>query len=202
MKNKPFVVGVTGGIGSGKTAVTDFFARKGIEIVDADLAARVVVEPGKPALTDILVRYTKDILLTDGSLDRRRLRDIIFKDDAERAWLEQLLHPLIREEIIRAIENASSQYVILVSPLMIETNQQALTHRLLVVDLPLDLQIERTMQRDDMTREQTLAIISKQSSREDKLSKADDVVDNSRSIEQLHKQLEALHSGYLITAGR
>ena len=197
MNNKRLIVGVTGGIGSGKTAVTDFFAARGITIVDADLAARVVVEPGKPALQVIAQRHGDQILLTNGHLDRRHLRDIIFKDDNERIWLEELLHPLIREQIIFDLKESASKYAVLVSPLMIETNQQKLIDRLLVVDIPVDVQIERTMSRDDMTKEQTLAIINKQSSREEKLKQADDVVDNSQSLAFLHQQLDALHNQYL-----
>lgn len=191
------VIGVTGGIGSGKTAVTDFFAARGICIVDADIAARVVVEPGKPALTSISERFGADILQTDGALDRRKLRDIIFNDDQQRIWLEQLLHPLIRQQIIEELSQAESEYAILVSPLLIETNQQELIDRLLVVDVPPETQIERTIKRDTMNREQTEAIISKQSSRDEKLAKADDVVDNSGSLDKLHLQLEILHQQYL-----
>lgn len=191
------IVGVTGGIGSGKTAVTDFFTAKGITIVDADIAARVVVEPGKPTLTTIAERYGKDILQSDGSLNRRQLREIIFQDDAERIWLEELLHPQIREQIIAELDQASSRYVVLVSPLMIETTQQELIHRLLVVDVSVETQITRCTQRDDMTREQAEAIIRKQSSRQDKLKIADDVVDNEGSLNQLHQQLESLHQQYL-----
>lgn len=190
------IVGVTGGIGSGKTAVTDFFAAKGITIVDADVAARIVVEPGKPALTAIAKRYGKDILLGDGALNRRQLREIIFQDDAERIWLEALLHPLIREQIIAELEQAPSEYVVFVSPLMIETDQQELIHRLLVVDVSVETQIIRCTQRDSMTREQAEAIVRQQSSRQDKLNAADDVVDNEGSMDLLHQQLESLHQQY------
>lgn len=191
------IVGVTGGIGSGKTAVTDFFASKGITIVDADIAARVVVEPGQPVLAAIAERHGKDVLLKDGSLNRRNLRNIIFKDDAERIWLEKLLHPLIREEIILELNQATSNFVVFVSPLMIETSQQELVDRLLVVDVSVETQIARCTQRDNMSREQAETIIGKQSSREDKLAVADDVVDNEGSLEALHQQLEELYLRYL-----
>ena len=191
------VVGVTGGIGSGKTAVTDFFASKGIVVVDADIAARVVVEPGKPALAAIAKKHGEDILLEDGSLNRRKLRDIIFQNDAERIWLETLLHPLIREEIILELEQAESDYVIFVSPLLIETSQKELVDRLLVVDVSVETQIDRCTRRDNMNREQAEAIIRKQSSREEKINAADDLVDNERTLEALHQQLEALHQSYL-----
>ena len=191
------IVGVTGGIGSGKTAVTDFFAAKGITIVDADVAARVVVEPGKPALTAIAEKHGADILLEDGSLNRRKLRDVIFQDDAERIWLEELLHPLIREEIILELEQSESEYAIFVSPLMIETSQKELIDRLLVVDVSIETQIARCTLRDNINREQAESIIQKQSSREEKLNAADDVVDNEGSLEALYPQLEQLHQKYL-----
>ena len=192
------IVGVTGGIGSGKTAVADFFATKGITIVDADIAARVVVEPGKPALTAIAEKYGTDILREDGSMNRRKMRDIIFQDDAERIWLEELLHPLIREEIILELKQATSDYVVFVSPLMIETSQKELTDRLLVVDVSVETQIARCTQRDNMNREQAEAIIQKQSSREEKLAVADEVVNNEGSLEALHQQLDKLHRKYLL----
>lgn len=191
------IVGVTGGIGSGKTAVTNFFASKGITIVDADMAARVVVEPGKPALDIIAEKYGKDILLDSGSLNRRKMREIIFHNDAERIWLEELLHPLIREEIVQELEQAESGYVVFVSPLMIETSQKELVNRLLVVDVSVETQIARCTLRDNMKREQAEAIIRRQSSREEKINVADDVVDNEGSLEELHQQLEVLHQRYL-----
>ncbi len=197
MSKQPAVIGVTGGIGSGKTAVTDFFASKGIVIVDADLAARVVVEPGKSALEQIAERFGEGILRPDGSLNRKQLRQIIFDDNREKVWLEQLLHPLIREQILFELSQASSDYAILVSPLLIETDQRQLIDRLLVVDVPVAVQVERTMQRDNMTEDQTRAIIRQQSSREEKLTLAQDVVDNSGTRESLLQQLEQLHRLYL-----
>ena len=191
------IIGVTGGIGSGKTAVTDYFAHQGITVVDADLAARVVVKPGRPALAAIAERHGSDILADDGSLDRRKLRDIIFKDDREKVWLEQLLHPQIRDQILRELKESSSAYTVLVSPLLVETDQHLMVDRILVVDVPVEIQIKRTMSRDGMTEEQTLAIINKQASREQRQKKADDLIDNSGSLEQLHQQLASLHQNYL-----
>ena len=190
------IVGVTGGIGSGKTAVTDYFASLGIAIVDADQAARTVVEPGQPALSDIAQRHNH-ILLDNGQLDRRQLRDIIFADDKERIWLEQLLHPLIRQQMLSELQAATSPYSVLVSPLLLETDHHTLVDRILVVDVPVDVQIKRTMSRDDMNEEQTRRIIAKQASREDRLGKADDIADNSQSLVQLHQQLDTLHQHYL-----
>ncbi|UYM15324.1 dephospho-CoA kinase [Endozoicomonas euniceicola] len=191
------VIGVTGGIGSGKTAVTDYFAALGIAIVDADQAARVVVEPGQPALEKIAQRHKGILQKEDGSLNRRKLRDIIFASDSERAWLEQLLHPLIREQIMTELKASVSPYSILVSPLMIETDQHLLADRVLVVDVTVEQQIARTMSRDNMTEAQTRSILSKQATREERMEKADDIVDNSQSLEQLYPQLDKLHQHYL-----
>ncbi len=195
-QKRPFTVGVTGGIGSGKTAVTDFFAGKGIRIVDADIASRVVVEPGKPALAEIEQRYGSEILV-DGSLDRRKLRTIIFDDADERKWLEGLLHPLIRDQIILELTHAESHYAVLVSPLMLETSQHELVDRVLVVDVPESIQLSRTMARDQMTEEQTRQILNTQMKREQRISMADDIVDNSGSMAQLHQSLDKLHQYYL-----
>ena len=144
-----FVVGLTGGIGSGKTAVSDRFATRGITIVDADIAARVVVEPGQPALTSIAEHFGEDILTANGELDRAALRAKVFADPDERVWLEALLHPRISECIGEQLAAAKSAYAVLVSPLLFETNQIRFTNRVLVVDVPEELQLERTMARDD-----------------------------------------------------
>ena len=190
------IVGITGGIGSGKTAVTDYFASLGITVVDADHAARKVVEPGKPALTKIAERHA-GILTPDGALNRRKLRDIIFADDAERVWLEQLLHPLIREQILLEISHSTSAYTVLVSPLLVETDQSELVDRILVIDVPKAVQIQRTMRRDGVTEEQTRAILAKQATRQQRLDKASETVDNSGSLEQLYPLLDKLHQRYL-----
>ena len=195
-RQHPFTVGVTGGIGSGKSAVADYFASQGICIVDADIVARVVVEPGTKALTQITERFGNDILI-NGQLDRGRLRTIIFAAADERKWLENLLHPLIEQQIIEQLGQATSRYAVLVSPLMLETGQQALVDRVLVVDVPEHIQIERTMTRDQMTEEQARQILNSQISREQRLAKAHDVVDNSGSLAQLHQYLEPLHQRYL-----
>ena len=195
-QQRPFTVGVTGGIGSGKTAVTDFFASKGICIVDADIASRVVVETEKPALAEIEQRYGSEILV-DGSLDRRTLRTIIFDDADERKWLEGLLHPLIRDQITLELTHAESRYAVLVSPLMLETSQHELVDRVLVVDVPESIQLSRTMARDQMTEGQTRQILNSQMKREQRIAKADDIVDNSGSMTQLHQSLDKLHQYYL-----
>ncbi|MCL6269277.1 dephospho-CoA kinase [Sansalvadorimonas sp. 2012CJ34-2] len=192
-----FVVGVTGGIGCGKTSVTDYLAGKGIIIADADQAARVVVMPGQPALQSIAQHFGENLILPDGQLNRRALRDIIFDNETERRWLEQLLHPLIFQQINFELEQATSPYVVLVSPLLIETSQHQLVNRILVIDVSEETQIARTMNRDGVPREQAEAILRSQSDRQNRLNKADDVVDNSGSLEQLHQQLDKLHQTYL-----
>ena len=191
-----FTVGITGGIGSGKSAVANYFAGQGICIVDADIIARSVVEPGTNALVAITERFGHDIL-TNGQLDRKKLRTIIFAAADKRRWLENLLHPLIEQQIIAQLSQATSRYAVLVSPLMLEIGQQALVDRVLVVDVPECIQIERTMTRDQMTEEQTRQILSSQISREQRLAKAHDIVDNSGTLAQLHQYLEPLHQRYL-----
>lgn len=191
------VIGVTGGIGSGKSAVTDRFAEHGICVVDADVTARVVVEPEKPALKKIAEHFGSHLILDDGSLDRAALRKIVFADKEQRLWLEQLTHPLIGEEIVRQIQNSQSPYTIFVSPLLIETSQQALADRILLVDVPVELQIERTMARDNNSEEQVRAIIASQASREERLQRADDVIVNDKDLAHLDREVARLHEFYL-----
>lgn len=192
-----FVLGVTGGIGSGKTAATDTFQKLGIKIVDADLASRVVVEKGRPALKEIENRFGPDILLEDGNLNRAALRKIIFETPTERKWLESLTHPLIRDEIIKGLQSAKSPYVILSSPLLIESGQYHLVQRVLVIDVPEDLQVSRTCKRDDNPEEQVRSIIAAQINRQDRLNKADDIIVNDQDLSYLESEVEKLHEVYL-----
>ena len=143
-----FVIGLTGGIGSGKSAVSDRFEVRGITIADADVAARVVVEPGRPALDRIRERHGPSILHSDGTLDRKALRRVVFAHKEERLWLEALLHPQIGEELQRQLAEASSPYAMLVSPLLQESGQSRLVHRVLVVDAPEEVRVRRTLARD------------------------------------------------------
>jgi dephospho-CoA kinase len=192
-----FVIGITGGIGSGKTAVSDRFAALGIKIVDADVASRVVVEPGRPALERIAEHFGADTIQPDGALDRAALRTKVFEDVSERKWLEALLHPLINEHIREELATATSPYAVLVSPLMFETGQHRLTHRILVVDVPESVQLERTMARDANSEDQVRAIMAAQSSRSDRLDLADDVIVNDRGLEALDDEVTRLHERYL-----
>lgn len=196
-----FVVGLTGGIGSGKTAVSDRFAEKGIAIVDADIASRAVVEPGTPALAEIAEHFGSEVIQSDGSMDRAELRKRVFADEHERKWLERLLHPRINGWLTEQLKSATSAYAILVNPLLIETGQHnTFAQRVLVVDVPVEVQIERTMARDDNPREQVEAIIAAQISRDDRLSHADDVIRNDQGFEVLDREVAELHARYLALA--
>ncbi|KZZ51337.1 dephospho-CoA kinase, partial [Oleiphilus sp. HI0122] len=172
------IIGLTGGIGSGKSAASAHFEKLGIHVVDADLVAREVVEPGKPALATIAKQFGADILNEFGGLDRTKLRAIIFSDTNAKRWLEALLHPIIRSEIIRQISNAESPYAILVSPLLFETDQHKLCSRTLLIDAPKELQIERATKRDNVSIDSIEKIIAAQMPREAKQKHADDIILN------------------------
>mgnify|MGYP000551330465 CR=1 FL=1 len=192
-----FVVGLTGGIGSGKSAVTRLFESLGILVIDADQVAREVVEPGEPALDKIASRFGQDALLETGSLDRRYLREVVFAEPKQRNWLEQLLHPIIRDRIMLKLEQSSSRYTILASPLLLETDQHLLVNHVIVVDATEAQQIERTIERDQSNTEQVKAIIAAQMSREERLSKANDIIDNSGTEADLMPLVEKLHKAFL-----
>jgi dephospho-CoA kinase len=198
---KPWILGLTGGIGSGKSAVARHFIDLGVHLVNADEAARWVVEPGRPALAQIAEHFGQAVLQADGTLDRAALRDRIFQSSEERQWLESLLHPLIRQEISDNLAQARSPYAILESPLLIESGQYRTTQRVLVVDAPETLQIERAMQRDRTSAEQIQAILKVQASREERLKHADDVLLNDRDLEWLQTEVERLHHFYLSLRG-
>lgn len=192
-----FVVGLTGGIGSGKSAVSRQFEALGITVIDADIVAREVVEPGETALEQIAARFGSDILLENGSLDRARLRQIVFETPKQRDWLEQLLHPLIRERIMDQLESSGSGYAILSSPLLLETDQHLLVNHVLVVDVPVATQIARTMARDDNSEAQVRAIIAAQMEREERRAKADELIDNSGDETDLKAIVAQLHQSFL-----
>lgn len=189
------VVGLTGGIGSGKSTVVRMFGDLGVHWVDADDVAREVVEPGTPALASIAEHFGQDILQANGALDRARLREIVFREPAEREWLEALLHPVIRKELIRQLhpEQYPLPYVLLVSPLLLETDQHELVDQVLVVDVPVETQIDRTMARDDNPRDQVERIIAAQMPRDKRLERADHVIDNNRPKDEVARQVRTLH---------
>jgi dephospho-CoA kinase len=198
---KPWILGLTGGIGSGKSAVAQCFVDQGVHLVDADHAARWVVEPGRPALDKIVEHFGPAVLQADGQLDRAALRARVFANADERRWLEALLHPLIGQEITQFLARAESPYAILVSPLLIESGQHRLAQRVLVVDAPEELQVQRTMQRDQTSAEQVQAILKAQASREERLRHANDVLVNDRDLNWLRGEVERLHNFYLSLRG-
>lgn len=191
------IIGLTGGIGSGKTAVSDTFKSLGIDIVDADVSSRRVVEKGQPALDDIQAHFGDGILDSENKLDRTKLREIIFKNPQERVWLEKLLHPKIAEHIKDQLENSNSPYCILVSPLLLETEQKSYCSFVLVVDVPEESQIARTAKRDEVSEEQVKNIISAQIDREKRLEQADEIIINDGSMEELKEKVIVLHTKYL-----
>jgi dephospho-CoA kinase len=192
-----FVVGLTGGIGSGKTAASDYLADKGVTVVDADLVSRLVVQPGQPALQAIAARFGNQVIQADGTLDRRALREIVFADPAARKDLEAITHPAIAAEIFRQLQVSTSPYTLLVSPLLLESSQHRMAQRILLIDVPEDLQLSRTASRDQVAQTQVKAIIAAQMSRADKRQRADDIVVNDTDLASLHRQLDALHETYL-----
>lgn len=192
-----WTLGITGGIGSGKTAVAQLFIDRGIDVIDADQAARWVVAKGRPALLQIAEHFGADILLADGNLNRAALRQAIFQDQIQRIWLEKLLHPIIRQEIQQFLDSTTSPYNILVSPLLIEAKQYELVNRILVVDTTESLQITRSMQRDNNSIEQIQAIMDTQLARHERLSYADDIIVNDKNIAHLEQQVKQLHQSYL-----
>ena len=192
------IIGLTGGIGSGKTAVSDIFEELGIGIVDADLASRVVVEKGRPSLEEIAKHFGQGILTEAGELDRAKLREIIFNSDEEKNWLESLLHPVIAKQIQDELKASSSPYTILVSPLLLETNQKDFCDKVLVVDVPVETQIERTLKRDGVSLGQVQSIIKAQISRDKRLELADEVIVNDKSLEGLQRAVSKLHQQFIL----
>lgn len=195
-----FIVGLTGGIGSGKSAAANIFETLNIEVVNADKVARQVVELGTPALEQIVSHFGAAILLADKSLNRAALRKIIFENQTEKNWLEALLHPEIRKLTRQKLQAATSPYAIYESPLLLEMGQDQNVDRVLVIDVPASLQIARATKRDKNSEDQIKAIIKTQISREERLYKADDIIDNSRGLENLKTEINRLHQQYLLLA--
>jgi len=195
-----FIVGLTGGIGSGKTTIANLFANLGITLVDADIVARQVVEPGQPALTAIAAHFGPQFLQTDGSLHRALLRQRIFSDPQAKSWLDQLLHPLIRQQMLLQLQHATSAYVLLVAPLLIENGLTSFIDQLLVVDIQPETQIERTSHRDKVNQQQVAAIIATQCTREQRLALADQIINNDQPPAVLPEKVQQLHQIYLALA--
>jgi dephospho-CoA kinase len=200
LADKRFIIGLTGGIGSGKSTVAAEFKNLGISVVNADEGSRVVVKPGMPALSKIACELGDQIILPDGSLDRGGLREIIFNDVNKKQWLEELLHPMIHDWIIENLDASDSPYVILESPLLLETDQHELVDTVLLIDLPVKLQLERAGARDANNSAQIQRIIDSQMSREQRISKADWVFDNTGNKNLISSQVKQLHKKFLTLA--
>ncbi|MDA9372181.1 dephospho-CoA kinase [Porticoccaceae bacterium] len=196
MSYDPYIVGLTGGIGSGKSTIAQRFRELGVEVVDADQASRKVVEPGMPALNIIADRFGAEMIKNDGTLNRAAMRQLIFSQPLEKTWLENLLHPLIAEWIIDRLQRAESAYVMLESPLLLETEQHQLVNTLLLVDLPESLQLSRTAERDGDPKQQIQSIIDSQMARDDKLRRADYVFDNSLALDTVTPRIAMLHETF------
>lgn len=196
MRGPAYRVALTGGIACGKSTVANLFAALGITIVDTDLLAREVVAPGSPLLAQVAEHFGPQVLQPDGSLDRARLRDIVFANPAERQWLEQLTHPAIRELTDRRCAKAKGPYVMVAIPLLVETGGTARFDRVLVVDCDPAIQLARLQARDGSTREQAARMLAAQVTREQRLAVADDVIQNNGDIAALRDQVEKLHLMY------
>ena len=192
-----YTVALTGGIGSGKSTVANAFADLGINVIDADIIARQVVERGMPALQAIAEHFGSDVIAADGSLQRRILRERIFSDPDEKKWLNALLHPLIQQETQRQFQQATSPYLLWVVPLLVENALYKKADRVLVVDVTPETQLRRTMQRDDVTREHVEHILAAQATREARLAVADDVIDNNGTPDAIVSDVARLHALYL-----
>lgn len=191
------VVGLTGGIGSGKSVVAQLFAERGVPVIDADQVSREVTQPGTPAFNAIVKHVGQHIVLTNGSLDRASLRRLIFDDAEERRWLEDLLHPMIREAMKKQVDSVSAPYCIAVIPLLLEVEFYGFINRILVVDAPEHLQIERVADRDQIAKPLIEAILKTQASRHDRQVRAQDVIINDKTLADLIPQVQALHEKYL-----
>ena len=194
---RALTVGLTGGIASGKTAVSDRFARLGVPVIDTDLIAREVVQPGQPSLAKVVAAFGHDIVDDAGQLRRRRLREIIFSDPEKQDLLEGILHPAIRAETRNRVHRVEAPYCIVVIPLLAESGQFDWLDRVLVVDVPEDLQVERLMRRDGVDQARARASLAAQATREDRLRIADDVIDNSGEVDSLDAKVAELHQKYL-----
>lgn len=191
------VVGLTGGIGSGKSAVANFFAKRGVPIIDADCIARELVEPGQAALAQITQAFGADVLDSAGQLDRAALRKTIFSDATKRRQLEAILHPRIRATLKDRINQFQARYCIIVVPLLLETGQQDLVDRILVVDAAPETQRQRAQQRDGVSEAEIQAILRTQLPRAQRLDQADDIISNDASLDDLDNQVKILHERYL-----
>jgi len=189
-------IGLTGGIGSGKSTACDIFSELGVPVIDADVIAYELVKPGMPAFNEIKKIFGTEIISSDGTLDRKIIRDKVFANEIDRKKLENILHPAVYEEISIQVKNINSKYCIISIPLLLETNASKTVDRILVIDVPRELQLERASNRDKTNKNDIHAIIDSQISRKDRLSAANDIVDNKGNINDLRKKICDLHKFY------
>jgi len=201
-RKNTFVVVLTGGIASGKTAVSDRFAQLGVPIIDTDVIAHQIVEPAQPALNQIYREFGEGFITAEGHLDRRKMRNAIFSNPDLKTRLENILHPAIAAEASRQVGLLDTAWCVLVIPLLVETDLFPWVDRILVVDVEEAVQIERVMARDSISREQALAILNAQSNRQERLALADDIIDNSGSLDQLKTSVDQLYKKYTALAKR
>ncbi len=199
--HRPLRIGLTGGIGSGKSAAADEFARLGVDVIDTDLIARELVEPGQPAFAEIVSLFGDGILDQQQRLNRDKLRQLVFSDPILRGKLESILHPRIRQLAVDRAAKASSPYCVLVIPLLVETGNDYPVDRILVIDTPVELQRKRVGLRDNVSDSDIDNILAAQASREQRLAVADDKITNDGSLASLYSQVQRLHHRYLETAG-
>jgi dephospho-CoA kinase len=202
MRTAPFRVALTGGIASGKSTVANLFGAHGVPVIDTDVIAREVVEPGRPALALVAEAFGADVLDAEGRLDRKRMRERIFADPAAKRRLEAILHPAIRAEMERQSQAAGGPYQLLVIPLFAEGGRRDHVDRVLLVDVPEELQVERVMLRDGVSHGQALASLNAQATRAQRLAMADDVLPNTGCVDDLRERVGELHRLYLELAAR
>ena len=195
-------IGLTGGIASGKSAVAERFIELGVPVIDADTAARAVVAPGKPGLSEVIKRFGGGVIGENGELDRRAMRDLIFNDPAARRDLESILHPLIRADMDLSAEAAAGPYIVMAIPLLVEGNTRERVDRILLVDVDEAVQLQRLMARDRCSLEQARAIVASQASRSARLAAADDVLPNAGTVTELRQAVDGLHQRYLRLAAQ
>lgn len=191
------VIGLTGGIGSGKSTVADALAARGAGVIDTDVIARELTEPGQPALAEIAATFGADLIGPDGRLDRDALRTQVFSDPKSRTRLEGILHPRIKDRMLERLAALDAPYAVLVIPLLFETNQHTLVDRVLVVDIPEGAQRERVRRRSGLTLSEIGRIVASQISRAERLARADDILDNSGNLPALLAQAERIHCKYI-----
>ncbi|OGT43557.1 MAG: dephospho-CoA kinase [Gammaproteobacteria bacterium RIFCSPHIGHO2_12_FULL_40_19] len=198
IKSKPVCIGLTGGIGSGKSTVADFFKKHNVPVIDADIIAHQITEKNAVAYDSIVSHFGKTILNPDQTINRKQLRDIIFQNLSEKKWLENLLHPMIRKTMRDALQTIQTSYCICVIPLLTESSGIDFIDRVLVIDTPIEIQIDRAKKRDCATEESIQKIIDSQASEQARLKIADDIIINDSDLKSLEEQVDKLHRYYIV----